>query len=246
MEGETTLRDLVAAAGGIRPEGLLRAAYLERRGEELDVAQGEGEFQDLSALSSEEERATLLEQATFENARLSALSFGSRQYMVREMLQFQRVSLDLGDPAAIPPVPLRDGDRFVVPRDPDAVLVIGQVRNPGFIPYEPSADAAYYIEQAGGLGPAATEVYVREAGSGYLREPGAAPILSGDYVFVDRDVIADTEALQALALQEAQLALQEDREARSARLQLIQTGLSVIGTAVAVITTYLLIRDTGG
>jgi protein involved in polysaccharide export with SLBB domain len=248
VEGETTLRDLVAAAGGVRPEGLLRGAYLERRGEEIAAARGEGEFQSLEAMESVEERATLLEQETFEAARLSALSFGSRQYMVREMLQFQRVSLDLGDdPASIPPVPLRDGDRFVVPRDPGAVLVIGQVRRPGYVPYAAGADAEHYIAQAGGMGPAATAVYVREAGSGYLREPGAAPIRSGDAVFVDRDVIADTEALQALALQEAQLELQRAQEARTSRFQFIQTGLSVLGTAVAVVTTYLLItRDTSG
>ncbi len=239
--GETTLRDLVEAVGGITSEGLLRAAYLERRGAAWEA---EG-LPSLEAVDPEE-RVALLEQTTFENARLSDLPFGSRQYMVRELLQFQRVSLDLGDdPATIPPIPLRDGDRFVVPRDPGAVRVIGQVRNPGLIPLEPGADAAYYIERAGGLGPAATGVYVREAGTGYLRPPGGAPIRSGDFVFVDREVIADTEALQALALQEQQFLLQEEREARSARFELIRTGLALVGTVATVVTTYLLITDSG-
>ncbi|HEY7516449.1 MAG TPA: sugar transporter, partial [Vicinamibacteria bacterium] len=119
-------------------------------------------------------------------------------------------------------------------------------RRPGFVPFVPGADAAYYIAQAGGQGPAATDVYVREAGTGYLRAPGAGPIRSGDYVFIDRDVIADTEALQALALQQAQLDLQRDQEARTSRYQFIQTGLAVVSAVVGVVTTYLLITRESG
>jgi protein involved in polysaccharide export with SLBB domain len=239
--GETTLQDLVEAAGGVTASGLLRAAYLERRGAAWEA----GGITSLEAVEDPAERAALLELQTFENARLSDLPFGSRQYMVREMLQFQRVSLDLDDLAALPPVPLRDGDRFVVPRDPNAILVIGQVRNPGYVTYRAGAESDYYIEQAGGEGPAATEVYVREAGSGYFRSPTAGSIRSGDFIFVDRDVIADTEALQALALQEGQLNFQRSQERGNRRFQYIQTGLAIVSTAVGIVTTYLfLTRDT--
>jgi protein involved in polysaccharide export with SLBB domain len=236
--GETTLRDLVEAAGGIAPNGLLRAAYLERRGAAFEA---EG-LRSLESIPDPIDRAALIELETFENARLSDLSFGSRQYMVREMLQFQRVSIDFaGD--SIPAVPLRNGDRFVVPRDPDAVLVIGQVKNPGYIPYVPDANVDYYLNQAGGLGPAATNIYVREAGSGLLRSPGDEQLRSGDYIFVDRSVIADTESLQSLALQEQQLDFQQERERADNRFQYIQTGLALIGTAISVVTTYLLISQ---
>jgi protein involved in polysaccharide export with SLBB domain len=152
------------------------------------------------------------------------------------------VSIDFaGD--SIPAVPLRNGDRFVVPRDPDAVLVIGQVKNPGYIPYVPDANVDYYLNQAGGLGPAATNIYVREAGSGLLRSPGDEQLRSGDYIFVDRSVIADTESLQSLALQEQQLDFQQERERADNRFQYIQTGLALIGTAISVVTTYLLITQ---
>jgi len=236
-EGVTTLRDLLAAAGGVAPEGLLRAGYLERRGTAWEV---DG-VPALEAVADPAQRALFIEQASFESARLSDLPFGSRQYMARETLQFQRVSLALGDDeTAVPAVPLRRGDRFVVPRDPRAVLVIGQVRSPGFVPVRDGAPAEHYVAEAGGRGPAATQTYVREAGTGYLRPAGGEPLRSGDVVFVDRQVIADTEPLQALALQEQQLAFQRQQDARTARLQLAQIGLTVVSTAVALVTTYLL------
>jgi hypothetical protein len=199
----------------------------------------------LDDVSAPEARAALVEDQVFKQSRLADLSFVSRQYLTRELLQYQRVSLELGnDVTAIPPVPLRDGDRFVVPRDPGAVLVLGQVRNPGYVPFFADADVDYYIEQAGGRSAAAAEVYLREAGSGALRTPEGARIQSGDAVFIDRSLTADTESLQALALQEQQLDFQQERERADRRFQYIQTGLAVLGTAVSVVTTYLLIRDS--
>jgi polysaccharide biosynthesis/export protein len=244
-DNRTTLRDLVEAAGGILLEGHLRGAYLERRGPDAggpaddlrDAVQTRDPADDRAA------RAAALERASFEHARLSDLPFGSRQYMVREMLQFQRVSLDLrGDPVAIPDVVLRDGDRFVVPEDRRSVLVVGQVRNPGYVAFVDGAAADDYVRMAGGRGPAATDAYVREVGSGALRLADRTPLHSGDIVFVDRALIADTESLQALALQEQQLEFQREQQRRTARLQLFQTGISVVSTAAAIVTTYLLIR----
>lgn len=246
VEGQTTLRDLMAAAGGVLPEGLLRAAYLERS-PSGPAAPPTSEDLRLPAIPAnlmleQERQRELLEQVTFEQARLSDLGFSSRRYLAREVVESQRVSLALSDdPEAIPEIPLRAGDRFVVPRDPRAVLVLGQVRHPGYVPYHEGADVDYYIAQAGGRGPAATGIYVREVGTGYFRPPGAAPIRSGDYIFVDRDLIADTEALQSLALQETQLDLQREQNQATRRLQLVQTGISVIGAVATVVTTYLLI-----
>ncbi len=234
IPGETTLRDLVAAAGGLRPDALLRAAYLERRGPPETPAGSPT----LDAVQDPVARAALVEEQIFRQARLTDLTFVSRQYLTRELLQYQRVSLDLGDdPASIPAVPLRDGDRFVVPRDPGAVLVIGQVRNPGYVPFVADADADYYVEQAGGRGLSAAEVYLRESGSGSLRSPTNATIHSGDAIFVNRNPMADSETLQALTLQERQLDFQRRQESANRRFQYVQTGLAVLGTAIS---TYLL------
>ncbi len=232
--GETTLRDLVEAAGGIRPDGLLRAAYLERR----EPLKPENPSEAIAAITNPADRAARIEQAIGEQARLTDLPFTNRQYLTRELLRYQRVALQLGDdPASVPAVPLRDGDRFIVPRDPGAVLVVGQVRSPGYVPYRAGADAAYYIEQAGGRGPNAAETYLREASTGALRSPEGAPVRSGDALFVDRPPIADTESLQALAIQEQQFEFQQRRESADRRFQYIQTGLAVLGTAIS---TYLL------
>lgn len=237
VEGETTLRDLLEAAGGVRPDGLLRGAYLERRS---PTPNGEA---DLLAAADPLQRA-LRDRLAFEAARLSDLPFGSRVYLARELEAFQRVSLALEDDAAdVPPIPLRDGDRLVVPRDPGAVLVVGQVRHPGYVPLHEGADAAYYVAAAGGRGPAATAVYVREAGSGLLRPADGAPLRSGDTVFVDRVLVADTETLQSLTLQERQLSLQQQQEVRNRRVQLAQIALSALTTAATLVTTYLLILD---
>lgn len=242
VPGVTTLPDLVEAAGGIRPDGLIRAAYLERRGAD-DLSESTPALDEILA---PEARAAFVEEQVFKQARLAGLPFVSRQYLTRELLQYQRVALDLReDASSLPTIPLRDGDRFVVPRDPGAVLVIGQVRNPGYIPFVADAGASYYIERAGGRTPTAAEVYLREAGSGVLRSPSGDAIRSGDAIFVDRSLTADTESLQALALQERQLDFQQERERADRRFQYIQTGLAILGTAVSVITTYLLITQDG-
>jgi polysaccharide biosynthesis/export protein len=242
VDGVTTLSDLIEAAGGLRPDALLRAAYLER----VDGASGVGDrapdFDDpRQQVPQQARRAMEMEEAAFESARLSDLPFASRQYLGRELTGFRRVSLDLGDnPSTIPETPLQDGDRFVVPRDPGAVLVVGQVRQPGYVPLREGADAAYYVEQTGGTGPAASSIFVREAESGYFRRADAGALRSGDVVFVDRDLVADTESLQALTLQEQQLAFQRDQQRQTARLQIFQASLAVVSTAVAIVTTYLL------
>lgn len=241
IDGETTLRELVEAAGGLRAGGLLRGAYLERRGSGTSRTEREEEgLPDDAALMNPEQVQAQIERLTFERARLSDLDFTSRRYLAREVLGYPRVSLALEEGGALPDTPLRDGDRFVVPRDPQAVLVLGQVRYPGYVPFSPGADAAYYIAQAGGRGPAATETYVREADSGVLQRASTTPLRSGDMLFIDRAPIADSESLQSLTLQEQQLALQREQERRAGRFQIIQTSLAVLGTAVSVITTYLI------
>lgn len=247
IENETTLRELIEAAGGLRPDALLRGAYLERAGISVELVNLERQRMAEATASAQDlmrQDALREEQATYENARLSDLSFSSRYYLTRELEHLQRLSIaftnNIDD---IPDVVLQDGDRLVVPRDPQAVHVVGQVRYPGYVPYVEGANVDYYIGQVGGLGPAATSIYLQDIGSGYIGDPRGQTIRSGDVIFVDRSLIADTAPLQSLALQEEHIALQRAQERRMARIQLIQTTLSVVSTALAVITTYMLISD---
>lgn len=47
--------------------------------------------------------------------------------------------------------PLWDGDMIFIPRFLPQINVIGRIRYPGVIPYEPGRDLDYYLERAGGL-----------------------------------------------------------------------------------------------
>jgi len=77
---------------------------------------------------------------------------------------------------------LRDGDVINVPRKSKVVSVIGEVSNPGLLPYSPGADYRYYINGAGGFSDRASKGKVsiikgvsrewRNAKKGKPLEPG--------------------------------------------------------------------------
>jgi hypothetical protein len=48
-------------------------------------------------------------------------------------------------------VPVRDGDVLVIPKNPDYVMVSGQVFNPTAVSYLPGRSAKWYLSQSGGL-----------------------------------------------------------------------------------------------
>src|SRR5690606_20617261 len=138
VEGRTTLRDLVAMAGGFESDALVRGAYLERRGP--TGTRGDGAL-DAAALVADptvalELRQAALAAAAYDRARLSALDFLARQYLAREIVSYQRVSVDVEAALAPggPPVYLRDGDRLVLPYDVGALAVIGQVLRGADVP----------------------------------------------------------------------------------------------------------------
>jgi protein involved in polysaccharide export with SLBB domain len=235
-EGVTTLQEVLEMAGGLRPEALARAAYLDRPGsqripyEPFDAAR----------------RNATLEDQAYEAGRMAALGFESRQYLSRELASYRRVSVDLQAVLAgtAPEVTLQDGDRLIVPEDPGGVLVIGQVRRPGIVPHQPGARSEQYISAAGGLGPAATETYVREAGSGVVRPADEAEIRSGDVLFVDRGPAAFSESQQGLLLQRQQFEAQIRRDRAEVRNRLITTTLGVIGTVLSAIALYTTLERT--
>lgn len=241
VEGQTTLRDLLALAGGLEADALARGAYLERRGPEAESALDAGTLNAGALVAdptvAQELRQAALEAAAFEGARLSALDFLGRQYLARESVGYRRVSVDVE--AALregaPPVYLRDGDRLVVPYDVGAVAVIGQVVRGGYVPFVAGRDAEAYIAEAGGRAPGAAEAYVVDAATGaYRPAEEAGPLGSGDLVFVNRLPVADDAATQALVVQERQITLQEASERRAATFAIISTVLSAV-TSVAVI-----------
>ena len=236
--GRTSLSELVNMAGGLREGALLRGAYLERKRDlvperhdlraELDDLQRERE----STLS----RWTILTDSSSAlwNMRLGDFDFQGRYYLARWLQMDSRVSVDVA--AALEPdaesVYLEPGDRLFIPRDENAVFVIGEVVLPGRLPYRAGTRAVDYVSLAGGVGPRAADTYVIRSGTGHLvsREE---PVFSGDYVFVNRRG-GETASIEA---ENARLMLL-DQKAKN-----YQNILQTIGTAVAVVSTVLLIEN---
>lgn len=243
--GVTTLRDLVEMAGGLRPDALLRGAYLERRGTTRRALYNPDQptpfrAPPLGVEANPQAVAFALEAEVNALTRNSDLGFTGRQFYGRELLQPQRVSVDVTAAlAGSGTVPLQDGDRLVIPRDPHAVLVVGQVGRPGYVPFQPGRRAEDYIEAAGGRGTQAAAVYVRDAATGQIAPATNAPLDSGDYVFVDRVGVGSTAEVQGLVLQERNLDLQQRNLDQQRRMQYFQVGLSVVSTVAAFVTTYI-------
>ena len=87
---------------------------------------------------------------------LELLTNAEREWLLAHSLSEPgQVSLDLegllstGNPEH--DLPLWDGDVITIPRFLPQVNVIGRIRRPGLIPYEPDRDLDYYVQRAGGL-----------------------------------------------------------------------------------------------
>ena len=115
--------------------------------------------------------------------------------------------------------------------------------------YRSGLDAGDYLDLAGGAGPRATDRYVVEAGTGRFLPAAGTPVRPGDAVFVDREPSADDPQIAGVSNQERQLQLQQlqaerdevrldlenERERRAARFQLIQTTISAVATVATLV-----------
>ncbi len=259
VEGETTLRDLVNAAGGLRAEALPRGAYLERRSlpdprdrlmsDRFDAAQGPSPAQLVMLADT---------TAIMQRLRLSGMDFMSRAYFAQEWRLQNRVSIDMeavlagagaGDRAGAGTgsgagdgtgsagnVFVKNGDRLVIPRNPDAVYVFGQVARPGYVTYELGLSAEDYIARAGGAGENSKDIFVVHPGTGQFSAAGARALASGDMVFVDRENdMADSPELQRVLME-------QERIKTTTRLQTWQTVASATGTLASVLALIISIR----
>lgn len=170
---KTTLKELVALAGGLKPDASIRSAYIERR----------------------------QSQSRKPNSDASALDFFERTYFQQSLGQ-NNVSINIESALApdAEDLVLYSGDVVVFPRDEQTVHVVGNVLKPGYIPYQPGESAQYYINLAGGEAPMSTGTFVFEAGTGKVYADRGAILRPGDTVFINRESIANTPELQALLI----------------------------------------------
>ena len=171
----TTLRELMSMAGGLKTEANIRGAYMERR-------------QSLSFKS---------------DSRATDLDFFGQTYLKQSLAENEvAISIESALAPDAPDVLLYSGDVVVFPRDEQTVFVTGNVVRPGYIPFRPGQSAAYYIQLAGGKAPQTTGVYVFEAGTGKVYNRESAVIRPGDSIFINRQPLAETPELQALVIQD--------------------------------------------
>ncbi len=235
--GETTLRDLVEMAGGFTPNALVHGAYLERETPILDAQLYPGNRElALEPTLRNDIREGALAAAVFDLTRLSTLTFVEKQYMAREFIDNQRVSIDFEtafqDTAS--PILIQDGDRVVIPYDLGSIYVFGQVPQPGHIPFTVGQTAEHYIALAGGRTAAATDTYVLAASGTVISVDQAGPLRSGDLIFVNREPVAEDRGMQQVVLQERSMEFQENRARSDAQFRIISTVLAAVSTAVTV------------
>ena len=112
------------------------------------------------------------------------------------------------------------------------------------------ATAETYLADAGGLRREARDVFVIDVATQTLAPAAGRVLTSGDVLLVTTDDPATRPELygfslqeRSIALQSETLALQDRQERRAVRFQTLSLGLTTVSTAVALVTTYLLIRN---
>ncbi len=171
-DGQTTLKDLVQMAGGLKPEADPGAAVLQRTGS----------------------------QRFKRHPSATDLDFFGQVYLQRSQIA-NEVIVDLEKVLdGSEDVTLYNGDIVRIPRNEGTVTVIGNVPQPGYLDYEAGRNASHYIDLAGGMGPLTKGVLVLENGTGQVRLGSNAPVRPGDTIFVNREDVADTPELAQLAL----------------------------------------------
>jgi len=135
QNGQTPLSEVLQRCGGVTNRADPSRATLVRAGNFQPDAETDRRVRAAPLeLLSEVEREWILAHSLSEPGQVSVdverlVSTGDRKY-------------DL---------PLWDGDMITIPRYLPQVNVIGRIRRPGLVPYEPGQYLGYYLERAGGL-----------------------------------------------------------------------------------------------
>lgn len=154
LPGET-LQQLVARAGGLSPDAYLYGSEFTRESTRRVQQQRMDEYInqiELKARSTPAGRSLTAQDIAVESAQQAqAQSLVDR---LRQAKSSGRIVLDLKPDARlvaeIPPIPLEDGDRFIVPQVPSTVSVAGAVYNPNSFLYDERHRLRSYLDIAGG------------------------------------------------------------------------------------------------
>jgi polysaccharide biosynthesis/export protein len=171
--GKTTLRELIAMAGGFTGDAWpgLSELYRSQRG-------ADGQPLDL-----DREREKNFEKSGLYHEDTLYWALSSRLRDGQVAVDFYRL-FTLRDGSA--DVTLEDSDILIVPRNTGTVYVYGQVNNGGFVPWSDDKHFDWYIEQAGGFGNSAIKgrASVIKANTRAWVDADDAVIEPGDMIFV--------------------------------------------------------------
>jgi polysaccharide biosynthesis/export protein len=157
LPGET-LRQLLVRAGGLTPDAYLFASEFTRESVRRVERQRIIEYADALEGEITARSATLASTALTDRDAAAAQESGAQAraalYRLRQAqptgrLVFQ-LKPDANGVAALPDLPLEDGDRFVVPRMPSSISVQGQVYNANSFIYQKGKRVKDYLRLAGG------------------------------------------------------------------------------------------------
>jgi protein involved in polysaccharide export with SLBB domain len=179
LPGET-LRELVQRAGGFTDKAYVYGSEFTREATRREQQKRMSDYleqmerdmdQSASSLASRtmnpEQEAT--SRASFNNQRMALEHLRSMPATGRIVLA---IAPDSNGIAAVPELPLENGDRFVVPSAPATIEVLGTVYNQSTFLYKQDATVRDYLQQAGGSTRMADEKHmfvIRADGSVYSR-----------------------------------------------------------------------------
>ena len=197
LPGET-LRGLLARVGGFTPDAYLYGSEFTRESTRRVQEQRLHEYADeleaeISTVTSSDQ-ARALTPADESAAVASEADARSAVNRLRAITPIGRIVLDLKPDshgvAAVPDLPLEDGDRFLIPRVPSTVTVQGQVYNANAFVFAPNQRVIDYLRRAGGPDRNADKkrIFLLRADgsviSSQYNKVGSARIFPGDTIVV--------------------------------------------------------------
>jgi polysaccharide export outer membrane protein len=219
-----TLRQLVARAGGITSDAYLFASEFTRQSTRRVEAQRLKEYADsleqqINTESSRQIAGALDPNSAAQTATAAANGARAAVARMRAIQPTGRIILKMAPDStgleSIPDLPLEDGDRFIVPRQPNSVNVAGQVYNASAFLFEPKMQVRNYLRDAGGPDRSADtkRLFVIRADGSVISQQYAnvakIAILPGDTIVVPpqltgrnrlRDLVAISSAFGQIAL----------------------------------------------
>lgn len=158
LPGET-LKDLVKRAGGFTSDAYLFGSEFTRESTRRVQQQRLTEYVNQIALQASTNSANSANRtiSAVDSAASAAAAQQSQNVVLnlRQMRASGRIVLDLKPNAnaidQIPPIPLEDGDRFIIPQMPSTVSVTGAVYNPNAFIFDKQRRLRDYLRLAGGV-----------------------------------------------------------------------------------------------